>query len=162
MLLLTISADVCAAQEPIITTLAGNGQGAFGGDGGPATEASLNMPGSVAVDAAGSIYVADTYNNRIRIISSAIPTLTVNSTYCTGSLWSLQVSNAAANSDIRLLGSSNGVTWEIPRWGTTQADGTFSETGTFARGTRGRHTLRLQIGGTFSTTLSFVVSDCQP
>jgi hypothetical protein len=34
----------------IITTVAGNGQSGFGGDGGPAGEAMLNSPGSVAVD----------------------------------------------------------------------------------------------------------------
>src|SRR5689334_20119924 len=71
MLLLTISADVCVAQEPIITTVAGDGQGAFGGDGGPATEASLNMPGSVAVDATGNVYIADWQNERIRKINPA-------------------------------------------------------------------------------------------
>ena len=71
MLLLTISADVCVAQEPIITTVAGNGQAGFGGDGGPASEASLNMPGSVAVDAEGNVYVADWQNERIRKINPA-------------------------------------------------------------------------------------------
>src|SRR5262249_32145932 len=71
MLLLALSADVCAAQEPIITTVAGNGQAGFGGDGGPASEASLNMPGSVAVDAEGNVYVADWQNERIRKINPA-------------------------------------------------------------------------------------------
>src|SRR5262252_8283835 len=70
MLLLVISADFLAAQENIITTVAGNGQAAFGGDGGPASEASLNMPGSVAVDAKGNVYIADWQNERIRKISA--------------------------------------------------------------------------------------------
>jgi len=138
------------------------GRSGYGGDGGPADRSLLASPYGVAVDRAGNIYIADTGNNRIRMISSAIPTLTVNSTYCTGSSWSLQVSGAAASSDIRLIGTSNGVAWEIPRWRTTQADGTFTETGTFAEGTQGRHTLRLQIAATFSRTISFVVSDCRP
>jgi trimeric autotransporter adhesin len=50
----------------IITTFAGNGTSGFGGDGGPAIRAPLNFPDSVAVDAAGNLYIADSSNNRIR------------------------------------------------------------------------------------------------
>jgi hypothetical protein len=145
--------------------IAGNNrtdQPAFSGDDGPARDAALGWPRGIAQDAAGNIYIADTENNRIRMISSAIPTLTVNSRYCAGGSWSLQVSKAAASSNIRLLGSSNGVTWEIPRWQTTQADGTFTATGSFGEGTQGNHTLRLEIAGTFSRTVSFAVSECKP
>ncbi len=53
------------------TTIAGNGQAGFSGDGGPATSASLNMPLDVAVGADGSIYIADSDNNRIRKVSPA-------------------------------------------------------------------------------------------
>jgi uncharacterized protein (TIGR03437 family) len=57
-----------------ITTLAGNGAGtpatgAFSGDGGPATSASLNNPTALAVDAAGVVYFADQFNQRIRKIA---------------------------------------------------------------------------------------------
>ena len=50
----------------IITTVAGNETSGFSGDGGEATEASLRLPDSVAVDQVGNIYVADTFNHRIR------------------------------------------------------------------------------------------------
>jgi sugar lactone lactonase YvrE len=53
----------------IITTVAGNGNQGFSGDGGPATSASLNSPVGVAVDAAGNLLVADTFNDRIRQVS---------------------------------------------------------------------------------------------
>jgi sugar lactone lactonase YvrE len=52
----------------IITTIAGNGKTGFSGDGGPATQANLNGPVGVAVDAAGNLYIADRDNFRIRRI----------------------------------------------------------------------------------------------
>jgi trimeric autotransporter adhesin len=50
----------------IITTVAGDGMVEYKGDGGQATSASLNFPYGVAVDASGSVYVADTDNHRVR------------------------------------------------------------------------------------------------
>jgi sugar lactone lactonase YvrE len=54
----------------VITTVAGNGLFGFSGDGGAATAASLNGPGSVATDVAGNLYIADTYNHRIRKVDT--------------------------------------------------------------------------------------------
>lgn len=53
----------------IITTIAGGVGPGFAGDNGPATSALLNMPESLAIDAGGNIFVADTGNHRIRKIS---------------------------------------------------------------------------------------------
>jgi DNA-binding beta-propeller fold protein YncE len=53
----------------IITTVAGNGQPGFSGDGGPATEAGLNVPVGVVVDRAGNLFFVDAYNQRIRKVS---------------------------------------------------------------------------------------------
>lgn len=53
----------------IISTIAGNGLAGFGGDYGPAAEALLNRPSGVASDTAGNIYIADSYNNRVRKIA---------------------------------------------------------------------------------------------
>ena len=55
--------------DGIITTVAGNGIQAFSGDGGPATQASLNSPFGIVVAADGSVYFADNGNARIRRIS---------------------------------------------------------------------------------------------
>ena len=53
-----------------ITTIAGTGESGFGGDDGPATQAQLSSPYSVAVDGAGNLYIADQRNHRIRKVDS--------------------------------------------------------------------------------------------
>lgn len=55
----------------LVTKVAGNGQSAFGGDGGLATAASLNGPTAVIEDAASDLYIADTGNSAVRLIASA-------------------------------------------------------------------------------------------
>jgi len=54
----------------IITTIAGTGINSFSGDGGPATNASLNHPFGVCIDTSGNIYITDG-GVRIRRISSS-------------------------------------------------------------------------------------------
>ena len=66
----------------IITTLAGTGIPGFSGDGGPAAAAKLYKPRDTAVGADGSIYIADTYNNRVRVID---PNGTIHTFAGTGS-----------------------------------------------------------------------------
>ena len=53
----------------IVTTVAGNGSFGFSGDGGPATAAQLWNATAVAVDAAGNIFIADTFNFRVRKVA---------------------------------------------------------------------------------------------
>lgn len=54
-----------------ITTVAGTGVAGFAGDGGAASTAQLFLPGGVAVDPSGNLLIADTSNNRIRVINTA-------------------------------------------------------------------------------------------
>ena len=65
--------SVGMAQQPAatgtITTVAGTGKAGFSGDGGPAIQALLYKPEGVAVDAAGNLFIGDTFNNRVRKVS---------------------------------------------------------------------------------------------
>jgi NHL repeat len=65
-----------------ITTVAGSGTSGFCGDNGPATSACLDVPEAVAVDDGGNLFIADTFNNRIRKAngSSTITTVGGNGT----------------------------------------------------------------------------------
>ncbi len=58
------------ATTGIITTVAGATTAGFSGDGGPATQALLNMPIGLALDSAGNLYVADAGNNRVRRVDA--------------------------------------------------------------------------------------------
>ena len=54
-----------------IYTVAGNGGFGFSGDGGPAIKARLDDPSGVTVDGAGNIVLADTDNERVRVVAAS-------------------------------------------------------------------------------------------
>src|SRR3990172_178511 len=54
----------------LISPFAGNGTNGFSGDGAAATSAQLNYPIGVAVDGVGNVYIADTYNHRVRRVDA--------------------------------------------------------------------------------------------
>lgn len=55
------------ASTRVVTTIVGTGAFGFSGDGGPATSAMLAFPSGLAVDAAGNVVIADSYNYRVRL-----------------------------------------------------------------------------------------------
>ena len=74
-----VAAENCASDCPYglssttkgdIYTIAGNGTVAFSGDGGPATQAELSQPEGLAVDGDGDKLIADTDNNRVRLVAA--------------------------------------------------------------------------------------------
>jgi sugar lactone lactonase YvrE len=67
-----------------VTRIAGAGGCCFSGDNGPALSAQLNSPFGVAVDASGNVYVADSYNQRVRKVDTAgvITTVAGNGACC--------------------------------------------------------------------------------
>jgi sugar lactone lactonase YvrE len=70
--------------EGVITTFAGTGKAGFSGDGGPAAKAQLNFNRGVHVDGAGTVWIADSLNQRIRKVdaSGIITTVAGNGEAC--------------------------------------------------------------------------------
>lgn len=64
------------AESGVMTTIAGTGIPGFSGDGGPATDAQLNLPRAVAVGPLGEILIGDTRNFRLRRIDPATGIIT--------------------------------------------------------------------------------------
>ena len=88
-------------------TVAGNGTAGFAGDGGPATSAELDFPIGVAVDSAGILYIADTYNHSIRGVA-ADGTIT---TFAGDGSWGFSGDGALATSS--QLGFPSGVAADV-------------------------------------------------
>ena len=74
----TFNERIRKVSDGIITTVVGDENSDFSGDGGPATRASINLDGysvsGLAVDSADNLYIADYFNVRIRKVSDGIIT----------------------------------------------------------------------------------------
>ena len=93
---LTRTAEVSRALSPVlsgrdwrIATIAGTGDagyrtGGYSGDGGSAVAARLNFPTALAVDGSGNLYVADTWNHRIRRVDATGTITTIAGTGAQG------------------------------------------------------------------------------
>ena len=60
----------------VITTVAGTGTFGFSGDGGRADRATMRAPQGLAIDRQGNLFIADTFNNRVRKIDPATSIIT--------------------------------------------------------------------------------------
>jgi uncharacterized protein (TIGR03437 family) len=72
-----------------LTLIAGNSRAGFSGDGGPAVNAQLNSPQGIALDGAGNVYIADSLNNRVRMVDTkgVISTFAGNGTVNPPGFW---------------------------------------------------------------------------
>jgi sugar lactone lactonase YvrE len=67
----TATASYSILPYGVISTIAGTGTTGYTGDGGQGSAAEVNAPFGVAVDGNGNVYVADTFNCRVRKVTSA-------------------------------------------------------------------------------------------
>ncbi len=120
---------------------------------------------TAAVSGGGEVNISnDSASDSTTIVTQAqTPVLSVDSTaYCVGTAWSLGVSNALPSASVNLIGTTNGQSWLIPGWATTDANGSLSRGGVFAEGTQASYTMRVSIEGKTSNTVYLVVSQCKP
>lgn len=83
-LLVALPCSLATAQNTVINTIAGTGMQNLSGDNGPAKSATLNQPAGVAVDSSGNVYIADTGNARIRMVTPSGVITTIAGTLCCG------------------------------------------------------------------------------
>ena len=89
----TMNNRILEISNGVITTAAGNGVWGSSGDNGPATSAQLANPQGVAVDSAGTLYIADSSNWRVRKVSNGIIT-----TVAGNGVWGFSGDNGPATS----------------------------------------------------------------
>jgi len=101
----------------IISTVAGDGSAAFGGNGGPATAAQIWSPGHIVFDASGNMYITDRGNFRVRMVDTngIISTFAGNGTNGVGP------DNVAPT--LSWFGDVNGAAWNPVTFGLVIADG---------------------------------------
>jgi uncharacterized protein (TIGR03437 family) len=113
---------VLKVSNGVISTVAGNGTDGFSGDNGPATTAQLSYPTGVAVDASGDVFIADSNNDRIRILTpSKAPTITTSS-MPTGTLGTAYTQTLSANGGIPPYHNWVLSSGALPPWLTLDAD----------------------------------------
>ena len=102
-----------------ITTVVGNGTLSYSGDGGPATNATMNYPVALALDSAGNLYIGDQNNHRVRKVDTAGNIFTVAGTGSTSyngdSYSSLTATTAQVSNPIGVAVNSAGILYIAER-----------------------------------------------
>jgi len=107
------------ATTGIISTVAGIGGSGFSGDGGPAIDAQMEYPEGLWFDAANNLYIADSFNNRIRVVGTPPDTSPISTTT------RLSASAATLNVDqtLTLTAAVTAVSGSVPAGAVTFYDG---------------------------------------
>jgi NHL repeat len=151
--------------------VAGNGTAGYSGDGGPATDAELYDPSSVAVDSGGDIFIADTGNSVIREVSAATGDITtvagggaVSSPTYSGLATGAQVGGAGvaeASGNLYIADATYNVVREVniatDQMTTVAGDGTAGYSGD--GGPAGAATLNFPNGVAFSSSGNILIAD---
>jgi len=128
-------------------------------------DGNFSAEGTYAEDALGdftlTVDVGGTVSNTISVAVSDCRIAMDSTHYCVGDSWKFTLRKGVPNTSLRLFGTRDGQTFEIPDWGRTDADGNFSAEGTYAADALGKYTLTVDMGGTLSNTISVTVSDCR-
>ena len=144
------------ATTGIITTVVGTGAPGFAGDGGPALNAELNAPSHINFDPAGNLYIADSNNHRIRVVSG------IGATASTPTITSISPTAGAVGSTITITGSNFGAnqgTSTVAIGGTAATVKSWSASSisvTVASGTSSG-SLLVTVGGVKSNAITFTV-----
>ena len=96
-LLIADTANSCIRKvgfNGVMSTVAGNGAPGYSGDGLAATSAELDSPNAVTVDGSGNLFIADTYNQRVRRVTAQGPELTFESILSAGGNYQVIVTSA--------------------------------------------------------------------
>lgn len=103
--------------DGIIITVAGTGAPGFSGDGGPAAQAQLNEPWGLALDIQDNLYIADTFNHRVRKMAPDGTITTVAGTGTAGFAGDGGAATAAPlNHPLGLAVDSHGSLFIVDQW----------------------------------------------
>ena len=161
----------------LISTITGTGTSGYSGDGGPATAAEVNFPDGLCFDNAGSLYIAEYTNFRVRkiIFANHPPTFTaghiINTTICENTIaYSLNAMLVVNDIDI-----SQTETWSTamaPHHGTlavtytaTSTGGTLTPTGLYytpTTGFSGNDTFSVRVNDGFASDTTKIYVNVSP
>jgi hypothetical protein len=159
-----------------ISTVAGNGNEGYGGDNGPATQARLDLPAGVTLDASGNLFIADYLNSAIRKVDGAGTITTVAGNGVSGysgdggSAASAQLAfprNTAADASGNLYiadSTNNVIRLAVPAAASAVLTAVKTHTGNFATGQSGASysVMVTNAAGAGSTSGTVTVSEIVP